>query len=272
MEGKRHPPDYRHARIPRREDVRLKLRYFFALTLAGALVLGACGGDDDDSGSSGNQDQATQPAGGSNATKTSSEPTKSSGDATKPAASATAEDVASVFDKLAGNGITKTYQATYDMEITTSGATQKGTAVMASKPPKLATKVTFGGTGFAGTFAIITDGKDTYTCTDFGAGGSCSKSSGVDDALTKGFDVQKAIKEARNNSEIKELAKRTIAGKSSRCFETKDKTDGTVTTFCLDEKDSIMTYMEVGGITKLSATNIATSVDDKLFELPYPVK
>lgn len=250
----------------------MKLRHFFMLTLAGALIFGACGGDDDDdSGDNGAKDQATQPTGASDATKASADPTKGS-DATKPAASATTEDAGSVFERLAGDGIKKTYQASYDMEITSAGSTQKGTAVMASKPPKLATRVTFSGGAFKGSLAIITDGKDTYTCTDFGVGGSCTKSSGVDDQLTKGFDVQKAVKEARSNSEIKELQKRTIAGKSSRCFETKSKTDGSVTTFCLDEKDSIMTFMEIGGITKLTATDISTNVDDKNFELPFAVQ
>lgn len=257
----------------------VKFRHLFALTLAGALIFGACGGDDDDSGDTGSKDQPTQSSNGSDATKTSSEPTKtsseptkSSGDATKPAATATAEDAGSVFERLAGDGIKKTYQATYDMEITLNGQTQKGVAVMASKPPKLATKVTFSGAEFKGTFATITDGKDTFTCTDFGIGGSCSKEAGVDNALTKGFDVQKAVKEARTNSEVKEVQKRTIAGKSSRCFETKSKTDGSVTTFCLDEKDSIMTSMEIGGVTKLTATNITSTVDEKLFEPPFPVQ
>lgn len=249
----------------------MKLRYFFALTLAGAVVLGACGGDDDDSGGNSNKGDATQSTNGSDATKASSEPTKA-GDATKPAGNATADDAASIFDKLAAEGTAKTYQASYDMELTASGQTQKGTATLASKPPKLATVVSFAAAQLTLKMSIITDGKDTYTCTDFGAGGSCSKEAGVDDNLTKGFDVQKAIKEARGNSEIKEIDKRTIAGKSSRCFQTTDKSDGTVTTFCLDEKDSIMTYMEVGGVTKLTATKVSTSVDDKLFELPYPVK
>lgn len=250
------------------------------LTLAGALVFGACGGDDDDgSADNGTPDSATKSANGSDATKASADPTRGAsdatrptGDATKPAASPTVEDAGSVFDRLAGDGIKKTYQASYDMEITAAGTTQKGTAVMASKPPKLATKVTFSGGDFKGSFAIITDGTDTYTCTDFGIGGSCTRSSGVDDSLTRGLDLQKAIKEARGNSEIKEVQKRTIAGKSSRCFETRSKTDGSVTTFCLDEKDSIMTYVEIGGITKLTATSISSSVDDKSFELPFPVQ
>lgn len=249
-----------------------------ALTLAGALIFGACGGDDDDSGDNGSKDEATQPA-GSDATKTSSEPTKAGGDATKPAgnatkpaASATAEDADTIFDKLAADGEAKTYQATYDLEITGGGAIQKGTSVVASKAPRLASKFTFSAGDMKGSFYIITDGKDTITCNDFGFGGQCHKSSGVDDGLDgAGIDIKKVIKEARTNSDVKDVGKRTIAGRSSRCFEAKDKSTGTVSTFCLDEKDSIMTYMEISGTVKMTATEISSKVDEKLFEPPFPV-
>lgn len=253
----------------------MKLRHLFALTLAGAVLFAACGGDDDDdSGDTGAKDEATQGSGGtSDATKASADPTKSSGDATKPAASATAEDAASIFDKLAAQGTAKTYQASYDMEINASGTTQKGTAIIASKAPKLATKITFSQGEIKGSFVIITDGKDTIVCNDFGFGGQCNKSAGVDSSLNgAGIDLAKTIKEARSNSDVKELAKRTIASRASRCFEAKDKGTGTVSTFCLDEKDSIMTYMEIGGVTKLTANTISSTVDDKLFDPPFPVK
>ena len=253
----------------------MKLKHLFALTLAGAVLFGACGGDDDDSGNNGSKDQATQSSNGSDATKVSSDPTKASGgDATKPpAASATTEDAASIFDKLAAQGTAKTYQASYDMEITTSGTTQKGSAIIASKAPKLATKISFSQGDVKGSFVIISDGKDTIVCNDFGFGGQCNKSAGVDSSLNgAGIDLQKTIKEARGNSDVKELAKRTIASRSSRCFEAKDKGTGTVSNFCLDEKDSIMTYMEIGGVTKLTATSISSTVDDKLFDPPFPVK
>lgn len=251
----------------------LKLKSLFALTLAGALIFGACGGDDDDSGSNGNKNEAPQGPAASDATKAdASQPTKAANEPTKAAASPTAEDAGSIFDKLTTDATKKTYMADYDIEMTNQGQVQKGTATIASKPPKQAMKISFSAGDIKGSFSFITDGKDTYTCSDFGIGGTCTKSEGVDDALTKGIDVQKALKEARSNSDIKELDKRTIAGRASRCFEAKDKTDNSVTTFCLDEKDSIMTYAELEGTSKLTATKISNNVDDKAFDLPFPVK
>ncbi|MEO8541498.1 MAG: hypothetical protein ABI577_17275 [bacterium] len=247
----------------------MKLRYLFALTAVGALLLGACGGDDDDDTSTTPSGDATQAApAGSDATKASSEPTKAGTSATKAP-----DDAASIFDKLTSDTTKKTYQATYDIEITAGGTVQKGTSVIASKPPKLATKITLTGTGFSGGFSVITDGTNTITCTDFGAGGQCTKSAGVDATVSGGgIDLQKTIKEAKANKDVKELDKRTIAGRSSRCFQATDTASGTVSTFCVDEKDSVMTYIEIGGTTKLTATQISTSVDDKLFDPPFPVK
>lgn len=251
----------------------LKLRTLFALTLAGALIIGACGGDDDDSGNNANKDEATQSPSNSDATKAdASQPTKAANEPTKAAASPTTEDAGSIFDKLTSDATKKTYLADYDIEITQGSQVQKGTATLASKPPKQAMKISFSAGDIKGSFSFITDGKDTYTCSDFGVGGTCTKSAGVDDALTKGIDIQKALKEARSNSDIKELDKRTIAGRVSRCFEAKDKSDNSVTTFCLDEKDSIMTYAELAGTSKLTATKVSSSVDDKAFDLPFPVK
>ena len=47
-------------------------------------------------------------------------------------------------------------------------------------------------------------------------------------------------------------------------------TGASKSTFCLDEKDSIMLSFATGGV-KMTATQVSNSVDDKLFELPYPV-
>lgn len=252
----------------------MKLRYLFGLTLACALLLGACGGDDDDGGNTKTNGGATEKTKGSDATKASSGPAKL-GDPTKApeAGNTPLDDTASIFDKLASQATAKTYQGTYDMELNTGGKTQKGKAVLASKPPRLATRIEFTEGEFKGSLALIVDRTDTIICTDFGFGGSCTKSAGVDPLTSgAGLDIQKAIKESRSNSDVKELPKKTIAGRSSRCFEAKDKGTGTVSTFCLDEKDSIMTYMEIGGVTKMTATQISTSVDDRLFDLPFPVR
>jgi hypothetical protein len=251
----------------------MKLRYLVALAAAGALVFGACGSgddDDDDTGGNGGADATATTTGDATQTSSGGSATAAPGktaEATKPAA--TAETADSLFDRLAADAITKTYQAKYDLEIDMNGVEQKGTATMASKPPKYASVMEFslGGAKFA--FTIINDGTTPYFCSDFGAGGSCSKDEEFGGA--QGVDVKKAIDEARKGKDVKEIDKRTIAGRSGRCFEATDPETNTKSTFCLDEKDSILLFFQVEGV-KMTATEVKTSVDDKLFELPYPVK
>jgi hypothetical protein len=175
-----------------------------------------------------------------------------------------------VFDRIAAESIQKTYQAKYDVEISSSGINQKGTAVFANKSPKFASTIKLNTAGVEFAITIINDGKDTYFCNDIGAGGSCSKDSSLGQAA--GVDVKKAVEEARKGNDVKELEKRTIAGRAARCFETKDPNTGSVSSFCLDEKDSITLFFNIGGVTKMTATEVTSNVDDKLFELPFPVK
>jgi len=235
-----------------------------------ALGLAACGGDDDDD--SGNGGNGSEPTAASDATKTGEQPTSSPGrttEATRPPATSASEDSNSVFDRLAADSITKTYQAKYNVEFESSGQKQTGTATIASKPPKLASIINLTVAG-AGEFAIsvIDDGTTSYTCSNFGAGGRCSKD---DSSLgTGGVDVKKAIDEARKGNDVKELPKQTIAGRNARCFEAKDAATSTTSSFCLDEKDSIMLSFQTSGV-KMTATEVKTSVDEKLFELPFPV-
>ena len=250
----------------------MKLRYLVSLTIAGGLLLGACGGDDDDDddGDSGSRAEATATTSG-DATKASADgsPTVAAGKTAEPTKpSATTETADSIFDRIAAESITKTYQATYDVELDMQGQKQKGTAVVASKPPKLASqiKLTLPGSGDF-VLTVIQDGTTTYFCSNFGLGGSCSKDNSLGSG---GVYVKKAIDEARKGTDVKELPKQTIAGRTARCFETTPSTGASKSTFCLDEKDSIMLSFATGGV-KMTATQVSNSVDDKLFELPYPV-
>lgn len=251
----------------------LKLRYLLSLSLAGALLLGACGGDDDDdTGDDSPNGDATSTV-ASDATKTSDQPTTASGDktaeATKPAATPSPESANSTLEKLALEAVKSTYQAKYDIEIAFSGETQKGTAVFANKAPKFASIITLTAAG-AGSIklSVINDGTATYVCSDFGLGGNCSKDTSD---IAAGADVKKALEEATKGRQVKEVGGRTIAGRSARCFEATDTTTNSVTTYCIDSKDSIMLALETSGAMKLTATEVESSVDEKLFELPFPV-
>lgn len=248
----------------------MKIRLLFSLGLAGALLLGACGSgdDDDDSADSGGNEATATTAAHSDATKTGQEPTRAAN--TAVATAAPTESADSIFDKLIGEATKKTYQATYDVEIKADAGTMKASMTLASKAPKLATRIKFtDGELKDATMVIISDGTDTITCFDFGVGGQCTRSAGVDQALSQGLDLKKVTDAAKQGSNVKELGSKTIAGRDSRCFEATD-TNGT-STFCIDKKDGILTSAEVAGITKMTATEIKSSVDDKLFEPPFPV-
>jgi hypothetical protein len=140
---------------------------------------------------------------------------------------------------------------------------------VAAKSPKFASIISLVAPG-AGTIklSIINDGTATYLCTDFGVGGNCSKDS---DDIASGADVKKALEEATEGREVKEVGGRTIAGRSARCFEATDTATKSVTTYCIDSKDSIILALETDGVMKMTATKVGSSVDEKLFELPYTV-
>ena len=250
----------------------LKLRYLLSLSLVGVLLLGACGGDDDDASSKTPNDAAASPV-ASDATKTSDQPTTAPGttaEPTKPGAASGSSN--SDFDKLAKEALSKNYEGTYDLELTVNDTVQKGTAIYAIKSPKFVSKLSLDA-GALGSikFTVINDGKDVYTCTDVGTGGKCSKDTSTLGTAPDGVNIQKAIQEATNGQEIKEVDKRTIIGRTARCFEARDPGSSDATTYCFDSKDSSLLALEISGDMKMTATKISTSVDDKLFELPYPV-
>lgn len=253
----------------------MKLRYLVSFAAGAALLLGACGGDDDDDTTTSNDDRGSESTAASDATK-AGEQSGSSDSATKapeptkaaePTKAPATETADSVFDRLASQAAMATYQAKYDVAISLSGMSQKGTATFASKAPKFAGVIKLPDLGDV-SVSLINDGTNAYVCTNFGAGGTCSK----DNTLAGGgIDVKKALDEAKNGKDVKEIAKRTIAERSARCFEATDAKSGTKMTFCLDEKDSITLYSKIGDVTEMTATEVSATVDEKLFELPFPV-
>ncbi|MGE3073451.1 MAG: hypothetical protein AB7N24_05105 [Dehalococcoidia bacterium] len=252
----------------------MKLRYLLSLSLVGVLLLGACGGDDDDnsSGDDNGTQATTTSTSPSDATKASEQPTTAA-QTPKAGATSASNSALSDFQKLAGDALKKSYQVTYDVELSLNGQVQNGTATYANKPPKFAAIVAITAAGAAGNIklSVIADGTDTYVCTDFGIGGSCSKDNGSEGPAA-GLDIQKSLEDATSGKNVTEVDKRTIAGRSARCFETTDPTDPTSkSTYCIDSKDSIMLAFETGGGLKMTAKDVKTSVDDKLFELPFPV-
>lgn len=248
----------------------MKLRYLLSLSLIGALLLGACGGDDDDSGGA----KATSTT-SSDTTRTAEQPTTAgssdkTAEATQPGSAVGTSN--SDFDKLAKEALSKNFEGTYDVELSLGGTPQKGTAIYAIKSPKFASKISLdAGTLGKLQFTVINDGKDVYTCTDIGTGGKCSKDTSTLGTAPDGVNIQKAIQEATAGQDVKEVDKRTIIGRAARCFDAKDPDSADTTTYCFDSKDASLLALEISGSMKMTATKISSSVDDKLFDLPYPV-
>ncbi len=232
-----------------------------ALVLSAALF-GACGGDDDD-GASGDKtattsskDEKTAESKDSGTTasgdKKTAEATKSSGGGDSASARKAIEDLTRDLDK-------KTFNVTYDVKSESS----PGKFGIIQKNGKSAISFDLDGDSVI----VIDDGKNTFFCTKApNEDGVCLKSdSGDDDLFLNPDDIVDEVKKA---SSVKELASRKIAGKDARCFE--EVTDGATSIVCLDKSDGVMLYAK-GDDSEFTATQLKTSVDDKVFVPPYKV-
>lgn len=253
----------------------MKRRWWLGVALAATLAIGACGGDDDD-GDDGGGDAAdtpttsttdgTKPAGDGDGDG-DGKATATPGDEASPTASG--GDLGDVF----ADASKLTYLVKYEMEYEADGTTQKGMMAYAQKPPKVLTRISMGESLGADEMIFIEDGTNSFMCTKSGAIGQCMKSAGTN-GLGETFavmDMKKLTERVKNDKNIKEVSGQKIAGRDSRCFEGKlEATDNKDAVFCVDKKDGIVTLVESEGL-KMRATEIATRVDDKEFEPPFPV-
>ena len=255
-----------------------------------SVLLVACGGDDQKSAS--DTGKAIEAALTASARDTG---TKQSGDTAsptaarnQPSASASAGSTnptasgagkvtgsgADAFKKLAKDLSGKTYLVNYDLTLDT------GTGVMtvAQKPPKSSTTFRIreaGETADSGAFTLIDDGVNSFSCfaDPQGKSGTCIKGkSGKDDGFgLVGFTLSDALKNLEDDIDVTEIKSETIAGKDSRCFQTKEA-NGFNGKACFTKAEGIVTYLEGvdadGTKTKIVATKVANSVDDSTFQPP----
>jgi len=245
-------------------------RWWLGVALAATLAIGACGGDDD-----GDDD-------GGDAADT---PTTSTTDSTKPAGAGDGKATATPGGKASpttsggdlgdvfGDSSKLTYLVQYEIEFQVQGTAQKGTTTYAQKPPKTLTRISMGESLGVDEMLFIDDGTNSFTCTKTGAIGQCTKTTGAT-GLGEAFrvlDMKKLTAMVKADRNVKEVSGQKIAGRDSRCFEGKlDETQAENALFCVDKKDGIVTLIETGEM-KMRATEIATKVDDKEFEPPFPV-
>lgn len=229
-------------------------------TLALLFFGAACGGDDD------NGDKAT-PAGAASAS------TSAPGGAQatqKPQQSPTTSSQAAKLSDLLKESATKSYYLSYSFEITGSNPI-KGAMIVAQKPPKSLNSFQIENQG---TFSTINDGQATYTCTKLGAqpSGLCQKGGGANIGASF-FNLTTFAQVASQVSDAKEIDSRKIAGRDARCFEY--TTSGSPSTICVDKSDGLMLYVQAdqgGGKMTIAATEVKTSFDDGVFELPYKLQ
>ena len=234
-----------------------------------AASVAACGDDSSTSATPGTSGQTS-------GSPSSSGPGSSASPAgTKSGTAQITGSGADALKKLANDLSGKTYQVTYQLNMTPkTGTPTAGTMTMSQKPPKSATSIDMGAQG---KFLIIDDGKFSFTCTsDPSSGPQCikQKSTGGPNPLAAGFSLGSILKNVTDSVNVTSAGSRTIGGIESQCFVVKeaDAPDGTA---CFS-KDGILTLVEStsadGSKTVLQASKGSTSVPDSAFAPPDEYK
>lgn len=225
---------------------------------AASLFLAACGGSSSKSTPTSAPSSSGTPGAGSPAATQSGQ-----GQVTGSGAAA--------LKKLATDLSAKTYQVSYDLSMTQSGQPTTGSITIAQKPPKSFTS--FQTT--AGSFVMINDGTNTYSCTKSGTGaGQCIKSTGAATGAganpAAGFSIADALSSLTSSVNVTDAGSRTVAGIDSQCFNVQE-TSGTGVA-CFSKSDGLATLIQSkdpnGDTTQLQATKASGSVDDSLFAPP----
>ena len=250
----------------------------FGLTslAAGSLAFAACGGDDSTSSSATSQPGgATSSSGNGSATKPADSATKAPGEGQVTGSGANA------LKQLAGDLSKKTYQVSYQMQITTAGTTtpNKGAMTLAQKPPKSLTSYdSTDASGKTTNVMLINDGTSSFSCfKDPKSGaGQCIKSSasGAANPLGAGFSLDAALKNLTDNINVTDAGSKNVGGIDSRCFTIKESTgDGTA---CFSKQDGLVTLLDSkntdGSSVHIEATKASGSVQDRLFAPPSDYK
>lgn len=220
----------------------------------GSLMLASCGGDDDDD----------VPSAGSTDGKTPAD---------KKSGGSVSGSGADELTALAKKADSTSYTATYEAVFAGDSGPEKGNWTLARKDKKSYTRIEFTeGESKGSELILIEDGTDSFFCTreEGDKNGSCLKSKSTGNQ-NLGFDVDSVLGDAETSTNVTEAGDRKIAGADSKCFKFKDS-DGSDGTACFDKKTGIVTALDGkdgdGKATKLTATKIAASANDKLFAPP----
>jgi hypothetical protein len=230
-----------------------------ALLAALPIALVACGGDDD-SGAKDNGSATSSTGASSSATLAATKSGSTGSTATKSSGGGSSGDAANLKD-LIEKSKSQTYQITY----TATDSDGESSWIVAQKSGKTYTSINQKGGENAGLTVLIDDGKSSYICqkdADNPDGGCFKTASSADDENSPNAD------DGFDDTNVKEIAGKKIAGRDARCFQSQDADNPG--TSCVDKSTGAFLAGDSPDL-KVTATNYSTSVDDKVFTPPYKV-
>lgn len=236
--------------------------------LAAAMLIAACGGDED-SGEDGGTDAETTAT--ESASESTTEATETAtADATE-ASEGGGDDAADLAEIFAGFE-TATFNVTYTMEsdAATEGMSGDWTWIQDSEGDRTRFEATSDGQSVI----MITTAEQTLICAEdacFDAGGAMGGAvPNIGDALNESIDD---VESETATAEVRRIDDREIAGTNTQCVEFEDSAEGVTGVACYTE-DGVPLLIEsdtAEGQFRMEATEYSTDVSDDLFEAPFPV-
>ncbi len=132
---------------------------------------------------------------------------------------------------------------------------------------------TFDGSN-GGKFWVIDDADSSIICFETDdEPGQCLKtgdSSLSESLIPSVVDVDETFDAVDEAQDVREVAGRTIAGRSARCFEYDDTESSEDGTICLDSADGTLLFLK-GDSIEMTATDVSSSIPSDAFEPPFTV-
>jgi hypothetical protein len=244
-------------------EVVKRISMLLSLGLASALVLAACGGDDDN-GNNG-ADAGNTPASGQ--TTTGNTPTNGGGQATNTPSSdpggGNGGD-ASELEDLLGRFVDRTFKATFATSFTDEGVTQEGTITIAQDAPRYAMSME----SPEGDFGVYENEDGSFSCFGSEGFGQCSRGSLLSGSF---FDIRDVAEDEADLTSYRRIEDRNVGGRDSRCWQGIDSETNSENTVCLSKADGILTYVGGDGF-EMTLQDFSSTVSDEDFKLPYSVR
>lgn len=235
-------------------------------------------------GSSSSNSKTSTPGGastnGASSATSAASATKGASGATPKATSSAISNAITDLEKSSDNFIKANYDITYNLTTTTGGKASNSTMVIKHKDNKdlISINGDIDGSGSNTSATIISDGTNSYICTDQQK--TCLKttsdqSGGIGQIFNaiKPDKLLEAIK-SENGATVESTSGQTIAGRSAKCYKvTSSEGNGSI---CFDKSTDIMLSLQMtggsDGDTKFVATKVGGTPSDGDFNPPYKVQ